>query len=421
MANQHPDRKDIDIVRRLAGELADVADLECQAEKVEGWKRINRLQPHRPMLWITEIPWGEFENQIEELTPLCQGDKLRAVETSLRRRLFVARHLPCDEVVEATYYVAQPIQGLGYGVEVRERQLELAGGTYVKSHHYEAAIKEPEDIGKIKMPQITCDPEEAMREKEFFERLFGDILKVELQGVRQHFFNAWDELVRWTGVTEALMDLSMRPEFIHAIMRRMTDSMLERMRQLEEMNLLDYPHPLPRVGSGGAGYTDELPQPDSDPQHIRTLDQWGGATAQIFGEVSPDMHHEFALQYENEIMERCGLNYYGCCEPLHNKMHLMDKVPRLRKISVSPWCDVAKTVAGTRKKYVFSHKPSPAIFAGDRFNVESAEKDLRDRIKSSGDMPCEFIMKDISTVRGDVERLKAWCEMASRVIHSINQ
>jgi hypothetical protein len=45
------------------------------------------------------------------------------------------------------------------------------------------------------------------------------------------------------------------------------------------------------------------------------------------------------------VFSGCGLNYYGCCEPLHNKMDILAKVPRLRKISISPWCDVARAAA----------------------------------------------------------------------------
>lgn len=211
------------------------------------------------------------------------------------------------------------------------------------------------------------------------------------------------------------MDLVMRPDFIHAVMRRMTDSFLLRMEQFAAAGLLEWPHPLARVGSGAAGYTDELPRAGADRAHIGTLDQWGGAAPQIFSDVSPEMHEEFALAYEIEIMERCGLNYYGCCEPLHNKMALMAKIPRLRKISVSPWCDVAKTRERAARPYVFSHKPNPAMLAEDHFNGARAEQDIRDRLERSGDMPCEFIMKDISTVRGDVDRVIAWCEIASRV------
>jgi len=209
---------------------------------------------------------------------------------------------------------------------------------------------------------------------------------------------------------------TIRPDFIHAIMRRLTDSFLARMTQLEEQDLLDNPYPLARVGSGGAGYTDELPRAEANPDHLRTLDQWGGATPQIFSEVSPEMHEEFALNYEIEAMERCGLNYYGCCEPLHNKMHILARVPRLRKISISPWCDTTKAINNAARKYVFSHKPSPAVFAPDVFDVKQVEKDMGDRLDRSTDMPCEVIMKDISTVRGDVWRLIAWSKMAYRLV-----
>jgi hypothetical protein len=369
------------------------------------------------MLWITEIPWGEIVGKVAELTPVCADEKLRALEAGLRRRLFVARRLPCDEVVEGVFEVGKIISGLDYGVEVRERQIVQPGGTHIRSHHFEPVISGPEDVEKIEMPRVAYDEAATLREKAFYDGLFGDILEVRLAGPRRQWFNAWDEVVRWTGVTEALVDLVARPAYIHALMRRLTDAALSRLDQLETLNLLDFPHPVARVGSGAAGYTDELPRPGWEPGRIRTMDQWGGATAQIFGEVSPAMHEEFALRYENEIMSRCGLNYYGCCEPLHNKMHLMAQVPRLRKVSISAWCDVAKAAEKAGRRYVFSHKPSPAIFAGDGFDAGRAERDIRGRLEESQGMPCEFIMKDISTIRGDVARLVAWCEMAWRVVN----
>ena len=411
-----PMTADRDIVRDLAADLAEIGARPEQEEKIEGWKRCNGLKPHRPMLWITEIPWGEFEDDVDELKAQCTDTRLRQLEKGLRRQLFSARHLPCDEVVEPVFLVPMKIDGAGYGVAVREQQIKQEGGSYIQSHHYEPTIAEPVDVEKIQMPQVRYDEDATLANKAFVEELLGDLLPVELAGPRQHFFPAWDQLVRWTGVTEALTDLVMRPDFIHAIMRRMTDAMLARMTQMQEQGLLDGGHALARVGSGAASYTDELPQDGFDPAHVRLCDQWGGATAQIFGEVSPAMHDEFALQYENEIMSRCGLNYYGCCEPLENKMHLMAKVPNLRKISISPWCDVAGAVENADRKYVFSHKPSPAILAEDNFDVDRAEQDIRARIERSGDMPCEFIMKDISTVRGDVDRVIAWCEMAYRVV-----
>ena len=406
--------KDRDTVRALAGRLAELAALPVQQERIEGWKRINGLQPHRPMIWITEIPFGEFENDVDELRPVCEDKRLRSVEAQLRRRIFHELYLQTDEVVTDCLDVPKRILGADFGVKADERTIKQ-GGTYIVSHEYHAVIRDFPDIEKIRMPEVSYDEEATLEAVEYLKDLLGDILRVRAAGVRQHFFAGWDVLVTLTGVTRALVDLVERPDFIHAIMRRMTDATLARMTQLEEQGLLDDSNPLRRVGSGGAGWTDGLPQADAEAGRLRLIDQWGGATPQIFSEVSPQMHEEFALAYENEIMQRCGLNYYGCCEPLHNKMHLMAKVPRLRKISISPWCDVQKAGERAAQPYVFSHKPSPAILAEDKFDPVRAEADLRARLEHSAGMPCEIIMKDISTVRGDVRRLIDWCRIARKV------
>ena len=408
-------QKDRDVLRQLAGEIAGIAAEPVQQERVRAWTALNSLRPERPMLWITEIPFGELEDRVDELRCVCEDDGLRNIERGFRIKRFTAKRLRTDEVVTDIFEVPKAIAGLDYGLEVKEHTIKQ-GQSSIEAHAYEAAIRDFDDIEKIRMPRVVHDEEETARRVAFYEDLFGDILAVKAYGLRLCWYAAWDDVVRWTGVTEALMDLVVRPDYIHAIMRRMTDSFLSRMDQLEAQGLLDGSNALPRIGSGAAGYTDELPREGVDPDRLRLIDLWGGATPQIFSEVSPAMHEEFALDYENEIMERCGLNYYGCCEPLHDKMSLMAKVPRLRKISISAWCDVARAAEDAAQPYVFSHKPSPAILAEDRFSVERAEADVRDRLAQSGDMPCEIIMKDISTVRCDVDRVIAWCDMAYRVV-----
>ena len=403
--------KERDILRRLAAEVAALAQLPVQNERRKLWAAMNDLHPERPMLWINEIPWGEFEDHVDELRTVCTNEQLRVLEKELRRKIFVATHLKTDEVVEGVYRLNISLENFMYGVETDEVQIEQ-GAASIQSHHYKPVIAEMEDIEKIKIPAVYHNVNETMRRMTFCDALFGDILPVVVTGVRCHFFTAWDDLVRWTGVTEALIDLHERPEYIHALMRRVTDSYLARMKQFEEQNLLSPSGTLLRVASGAAGFTNELPRSDSLPGKVFLADQWGGATAQIFVDVSPEMHAEFALQYEKEIMSLCGLNYYGCCEPVHNKMHLLATVPNLRKISISPWCDVklASEQAGTR--YVFSHKPSPAIFAESGFSAERARMDIRRRLENSGEHACEFIMKDISTIRNDVQRMIDWCSLA---------
>ena len=405
--------KDRDIIRRLVSEIMVEAQKPIQQERIGLWTACNDLRPQRPMVWITEIPFGELEDKVELLCPQCVDPATRDLERRLRQKLFYARHLKTDDVVEPCFRMFMAMDRMGFELETREQQINQ-GAAYIQSHHYEPVIKDFADIEKVKMPEVRHNVEETFRQFEFYEALFGDIMPVVIMGSPMQGFAAWDMLVRWTGVTEALIDLTERPDFIHALMRRLTDVMLLRMDQLEQQGLLTTSNWLPRVGSGAAGYTTELPQKDAAGK-IRLMDQWGFATAQIFGDVSPAMHDEFALAYENEVMQRCGLNYYGCCEPLHNKMDLMAKVPRLRKISVSPWSNIPKSVDTAASKYVFSHKPNPAMLAEDRFNQERAAKDIRDRLEQSREMPSEFIMKDISTVRGDPQRVIDWCRIAHEI------
>ena len=95
------------------------------------------------------------------------------------------------------------------------------------------------------------------------------------------------------------------------------------------------------MGSGGFGFSDELPQPDFAGR-VRARDMWGFTESQETVHVSPAMYEEFVFPYEKPIMERFGLNCYGCCEPLHGRWHVVQRHPRLRRVSCSPWVNVEK-------------------------------------------------------------------------------
>jgi len=53
-------RRDREVLRRLAGEQAEIAALDVQARTVAEWKRLNDLRPGRALVWINEIPWHEM-------------------------------------------------------------------------------------------------------------------------------------------------------------------------------------------------------------------------------------------------------------------------------------------------------------------------------------------------------------------------
>jgi hypothetical protein len=207
----------------------------------------------------------------------------------------------------------------------------------------------------------------------------------------------------------------MRPELVKEAVQRLMDAHLDRLRQYEALHALALNNANVRVGSGGYGYTDALPGDGFPPEAIAAKNLWGCSTAQIFSEVSPEMHREFALAFEIQWLERFGLNYYGCCEPLHDKIEILEAIPRLRKVSMSPWADAARGAEQLQGRYVYSMKPNPAIVAESGWDADRARAVLRRDLEAARGCAVEVILKDITTAGGEPRRLHEWAGMAAEV------
>ena len=404
-------RHDRDVLRRLVAQQAEIAALPVHVEKAELWRKLNDLEPVRPLVWINEIPWHEM-NVDDELTLQCTDDWARQVETGLRRTLYQWHHMPGDMVVDDYVPCLKVIHSTGFGISEDVDIVRTDDASGVVSRHFHRQIVEPQDLTKIKTPVVTYD--EAVTQ-EYYQALHdavGDILPIKLVGKKGTWFAPWDELIRWWGVQEAMMDLVLRPQMVNDIMSHLVDAYLCELDQWVELNLLARNDDSTRIGSGAYGYTDELPGKEYDPDRVLPQNLWGSATAQIFVGVSPDMHWEFALQHEMRWLERWGLTYYGCCEPLDVKMEIMRRIPNLRKISMSHWVDTERAVAEAGTDYVLSRKPTPAGLAEDDWRPELARRQLREFLEKARGCHIEVIMKDVSTVRYQPQRLWAWERMA---------
>jgi len=407
-----PSNKDASILRALASQVAEIAALPVQQQTIELWKALNGLRPIRPMVLIDQIPWHEM-NVDDELSLQSEDPFCRALETQLRRTLYAWRHMPVDMVVDPWIDIPKTIRGADLGIRPIEDRSVLDPENDVVGHYYIDQLRTEEDLEKIRMPQVTLDEAATARSEELAHALFDGILDVRMQGMHPGFA-PWDRIVEWHGVEPSLFDLVDRPDFIHKLMDRVTQGYLSMLDQLEAQGLLGQPQSL--IHCTGA-YTDELPAPGFDPARPRARDLWTMGMAQIFVSVSPAMHQAFELDYANRWYERFGLVYYGCCEPLDTKMHIVREIPNLRKISMSPWVRVERGAERIGRDFVFSRKPSPAFLAWDALDGDAVRADLeatRDAC-ARHDTPLEFILKDISTVRYQPQRLWQWAEIAMQV------
>ena len=51
------EQNEVDILRSLAEEWANISSLPVHKENARLWQKLNDLDSERPMIWINEIPW----------------------------------------------------------------------------------------------------------------------------------------------------------------------------------------------------------------------------------------------------------------------------------------------------------------------------------------------------------------------------
>lgn len=406
---------DKDILRQLGEGISGIASLPVQKEKADLWRKMNDLATVKPMVWINEIPWNEM-NIDDELTLKCESKWARDLEDRLRKTVYQWKHMPGDMVVNPFIECPLAIHSTGFGITEDVDIARTDKSSDIYSRHFKIQISEPEDIEKIKLPTVFHDKKATEYSYQCMCNIFEGIIPVEKVGQTHIWFTPWDYLIRWWGVQEAMMDLVMRPEMVHAIYEKMVSAWMVELDQFCEQNLLSIDCNNTRVGSGGYGYVSDLPGKNFESKHVMPRNMWGCSNAQIFSSVSPQMHWEFALEHDLKWLERWGLVYYGCCEPLDRKIDILRRIPNLRKISVSPWCNSQRIIDAIGSDYVMSRKPSPAIFADTTWSPEIAEAELRDFMeRTEGKCHVEIIMKDISTVKYQPWKLWEWEKIAVKI------
>ncbi len=86
---------------------------------------------------------------------------------------------------------------------------------------------------------------------------------------------------------------------------------------------------------------------------------------------------------------------------------------------MSPWVDLDRGAQKLGQKYVFSYKLSPAIFSEDRWDSAAIKNKLQKDLEKIKGCHVEIIIKDISTVKRQPQRLWEWAKIAMEVVEHI--
>ncbi len=397
--------EDRDVLRGLAERVADIAAGSRMREIRELWTRLNALEETRPAVFCDpENGWNEV---VTESQMACRGKLARRWEMDLRKEIFWGEEMGDDKPVEPFFEVPYTVSPDDWGLAAVYHKAQAAG-----SYVWEAPIRDyAADLPRLHSPQFTIDWDTTRGCLDIARDVFEGILTVRLKGCWW-----WSLGVTWPaatlrGLENIFCDFHDHPDELKELLARLSRGYLDKLDYLEANNLLSLNNDGTYVGSGGFGFSRELPRPEFDGR-ATCADLWGFTESQETVNVSPAMYEEFIFPYEKPIMDRFGLTCYGCCEPLHGRWHVVRRHHNLRRVSCSPWADLEKMAEFLEDKYILSLKPNPASLAVPTIDEERIRKDLRRALDVTKGCVVEIIMKDNHTIGRNPENVMRWCRIA---------
>jgi hypothetical protein len=403
---------DKNILQQLATRVAEIAANPAMVETRQLWWKLNNLEKCRPIIFCDpENGWNEI---ITEAQMKCTGKLARRWEMDLRKEIFWGEEMGDDKPIEPFFDVPYTVAAEDWGVNVESHQTQKNGSTV-----WTSPIKDYErDLSKLKTPTIEIDWETTNGCLEIAQDIFKNILTVRLKGNWWWSLGVTLPIVTLRGLFNLYTDYYKHPDGLKALLEFISNAHLAKLDYLESHKLLSLNNDGTYVGSGGFGYTSELPQ-NGHNGYVRTADMWGFTESQETINVSPEMYAEFIHPYEKPIMERFGLTCYGCCEELHTRWHVVKNHPKLRRVSCSPWADYDKMAANLEDRYIFSMKPTPTPLASSSLNVDAIRSDLRNAFEQTKDCVVEVTMKDNHTIGNNPQNVIEWCKIAKEEANRI--
>ena len=402
-------------LRELALQVAEIAHRPVMEERKQLWKVHNALGETRPLLLCDpENGWNEIitDDQVQ-----CTNSIARHWEVHLRKQLFWGNEMGDDYVVEPVFNSVHLHSEPSWGVEGVEQKATVFhamqnGGAY----HIETILENfEEQFHKIEEPQLTIDRELTEKVHAIARELFDDILTTRLKTWWFWSTGPTDEYVRLRGMENMMFDFYDEPEYVHKTMQLIQNWTIRRLEFLEKNGLLTLNNDGSYVGSGGQGFTDELPAPGFE-EVVRICDLWGLAESQVSVGVSNPMFEEFIFRYQQPVMERFGLSCYGCCEPMHERIDIVRRTKNLRRVSVSPWADKEIMAQKLGRDFIYSAKPNPSFLTLEAIDEEASRKEVRHILEVARDTCLELVMKDNHTLGHNPNNITDFVKIAREEI-----
>ena len=264
---------DRQVLRRLAERVAAIAASPRMAETRRQWTRHNRLERGRPMFFCDpENGWNEI---ITEAQMQCRGKLARRWEMDLRKEIFSGEVLGDDKPVEPYFDVPYTAAADDWGLAPVYHKTSTSG-----SYVWEGALKDyATDLKKLHSPRVEIDWQTTNGCLEIAKDVFGDLLTVRLKGPWWWSLGLTWRAATFRGLQNMLCDFVEHPDELKELLSIISRGHLDKLDYLEANHLLSLNNGGEYVGSGGYGFSDQLPQPGMS-DRVRPCDMWGFSESQ---------------------------------------------------------------------------------------------------------------------------------------------
>lgn len=407
------------LLRELAKKQAEYAALPVMREREKLWFATNTGRGGtRPPVAIEE--WTFARDFMPDGLLRCQSETARTIEYNLLFRIRSHELIGDDKVVPDTYRIEWQGELDEFGVEIPRDSIKDAEGVVTGYRFHHPIHDLQEDFHKLKPARIAIDKEKTYALKAFLQDIFGDALPVEIRcdggGLFRFLTHRVVELMGMEAFFTSMYDY---PDEMHALMEYLTQNALAISDYYEKEGLLTPSNGNHDSFGTSFNFTDQLPQQDYAGGPLRLKDMFLSTNSQETVGVSPRLFNEFCLPYYIRVCEPAGLIYYGCCEPASPFWESsISKLPHLKKVSISRWCDeefMGEALSGGG--IVYSRKPDPNFLSVDqRLNEEAWATHIRKSLEAAKGCQMEFIIRDVYTLHGDIGNARRAIEVARREV-----
>lgn len=389
-------------IYRLASKVAEFSADDKNVKLKQDWINLWNLEAKRPMVLSRPL----ILDMLAGFTPENTDPFLIGLERRLVHKLYKYEVLRDDEVLVPELTVSAVFSDGTHAGNMYGLPYDLNHGS--KSFSFKPVVKDTEDLKKLHFPSPEVDEKATALLCERAEEAVGGLLKIRADRIR-HWMLSWINPAYlanyYIGYENLLRGMVEVPDFIHAVMKFFSDSIMYNLREAEKRGYLPSPsrskfNDIPDFISDGCGKPAGL---------LSQLTARGDS--QEFSLVSPGMTEEFLLSYQRPILANFRYTHYGCCENFHKKWDLLRSIKNLRMFSVSPWTSMEEAVSEMGKEYIIDWRVKVQDVIG-RQDTEAMKAEVRDGLRIADGHQIVVVLQDVETVNGNINLVRDWVQAA---------